>query len=399
MHLSDVEALTTVDAQAAIDSGKERSTDQLALYLQKHHSHLPGAAIATQVKLRQKARKKLPSFADAECLLHPVAFEQATAEALWQHKPYGEGALAIDIGFGCGADTLAMARRYDRVIAIEQSEVLVELARFNFERLGVKNVDFVHADAHEWLQLNLDLRPDLVYIDPARRDAHKSKLVALNAMSPNVLELASLFKTLQTRVLIKLSPLFQPTELPRRLDGVQRVSVISHRGEVKEVLGDWRPGSEAHISDYKSIAVGTETAMQLEGPYQTPTLTTDAQLAQGQLIYKADAVVQLAGQLCHSMFEGVRWVNRLGVGLTDAHHANWPGRWFRVQAVWPFAPKQVKRELKSRNITRAECLPIGFSGTGQQLAKKLGLSLGGEARLLFIELPDGGKRVILAEQL
>ncbi|MFW5658772.1 MAG: THUMP-like domain-containing protein [Bacteroidota bacterium] len=381
-----------------MESSIDADPDELALHFRKKYPHLPAPAIATQVKLRQKAQKKLPSFDAAGCLLHPVAFEQATAEALWPHKPYGEGALAIDIGFGCAADTLALAHRYERVIAIEKSEVLLELARFNFERLGVTNVRLVQADAQEWLQSNRDLCPDLVYIDPARRDANNAKLVALDALSPNVLELASTFAKRQTRVLIKLSPLFQPTELPRQLSGVQRVSVISQRGEVKEVLGDWRPGSHEQVVDYEAIAVGADAASRLVGAYQEPKLTDAVQLGAGQLLYQADPAVQLAGQLAHPTFQSVQWVNRLGLGLVSEINNGWPGRWFRVQAVWPFSPRQLKRELKSLGISRAECLPIGFPGTGQQLAKKLGLKLGGEARLLFIELPDGVKQVVLAEQ-
>lgn len=61
--------------------------------------------MATQVKYLARAAQKLPSYAAAQCILPPLAFEQASSEACAAHKLL-EGDTVLDLTCGLGADAL-----------------------------------------------------------------------------------------------------------------------------------------------------------------------------------------------------------------------------------------------------------------------------------------------------
>jgi ubiquinone/menaquinone biosynthesis C-methylase UbiE len=74
-----------------------------------------------------------------------------------QHEPFTQALLewarpeprdtVLDVGCGSGATTLAAAHRAGRVIGVDFSEPLVELARRRAQDAGIGNAEFVIADA------------------------------------------------------------------------------------------------------------------------------------------------------------------------------------------------------------------------------------------------------------
>ncbi len=59
----------------------------------------------------------------------------------------GPGAAVLDLGSGAGLDVLVSARRVGptgRVVGLDGTEAMVELATANARRAGVENVEFVH---------------------------------------------------------------------------------------------------------------------------------------------------------------------------------------------------------------------------------------------------------------
>jgi len=87
----------------------------------------------------------------------------------------GAGRVAIaDLGTGCGAIALALARERPaaRVLATDRSGAALAVARANAQRLGIDNVEFACGD---WCDALGSRRFDLVVSNPpyiAERDAH-----------------------------------------------------------------------------------------------------------------------------------------------------------------------------------------------------------------------------------
>ena len=115
------------------------------------------------------------------------------------HKPISGHSVA-DLTCGLGVDAAALSRRFERVVAVERDEVLAAVARENFSRLGIGNVEVVCASAEEWVG-SCSERFDWIYADPDRRDADGRKMVCMEHCSPDVLSLRGGF-----RILLRVLP-------------------------------------------------------------------------------------------------------------------------------------------------------------------------------------------------
>jgi ubiquinone/menaquinone biosynthesis C-methylase UbiE len=59
--------------------------------------------------------------------------------------------LMLDVGTGTGHMLRRFARSFERAVAVDHSETMLEVTRATTARLGLSNVDFVAADAHAFL--------------------------------------------------------------------------------------------------------------------------------------------------------------------------------------------------------------------------------------------------------
>jgi release factor glutamine methyltransferase len=94
----------------------------------------------------------------------PVAFSEALVEAGRERIAAKRGAVAVDVGAGCGAVSLALAaKRPDaQVHGIDISARALSWARRNAHRLGISNVSFHRGSLLEPLPRRLNGRVDVV---------------------------------------------------------------------------------------------------------------------------------------------------------------------------------------------------------------------------------------------
>ena len=220
----DLELLRSAELRSAIEQYIECDPSQVAL-----KRGIPSAGVvATQIKYLQRARRKLPTLYAARCIIPPRAFEQSSSEESAERKRL-DGDSVLDLTCGLGIDTLALARRFRRVVAIERADVV----RYNLELLGVDNVEVVTASAEEYVAA-CDESFDWVFVDPDRRSERGNKMVCMEDCSPNVLALMPQLLKIARRVAIKLSPMFDCAEAFRLLSPSE-VEVVSVAGECKEL--------------------------------------------------------------------------------------------------------------------------------------------------------------------
>ena len=117
--------------------------------------------------------------------INPPQAEEIYAKAL-DFAATSSHALALDLYCGAGTVTLALASRFDCVIGAEIVPEAVENACANALRNGVKNVEFVCADASEMAaRLHEEgLQPDAVVVDPPRKGLAESVVRDIAAMAP-----------------------------------------------------------------------------------------------------------------------------------------------------------------------------------------------------------------------
>jgi 23S rRNA (uracil1939-C5)-methyltransferase len=77
------------------------------------------------------------------------------------------GSAALDLYAGVGLFTLPLARRFERVVAVESGTEAVRDLQYNAERAGISNVTAEQANVESYLTA-LETAPDFVLLDPPR---------------------------------------------------------------------------------------------------------------------------------------------------------------------------------------------------------------------------------------
>jgi 23S rRNA (uracil1939-C5)-methyltransferase len=74
----------------------------------------------------------------------------------------------LDLYAGVGNLTLPLAMGAKEVLGIEENKMAIEDARFNAERNGIKNCDFIHGRVEDVLMRSQRETPDFAVLDPPR---------------------------------------------------------------------------------------------------------------------------------------------------------------------------------------------------------------------------------------
>lgn len=360
--------LLTEPVQQAIAAARGRDPLQVALDRRILHARL----VATQVKYLARAERKLPTYAAAQCILPPLAFEQASSETCAAHKAIA-GDAVLDLTCGLGVDTLFLSRRFRRVVTLERDPVLADVARENFRRLGVGNVEVVTAAAEEYLD-GEGLRFDWVYADPDRRAADGRRLLRIEECSPDVLALRPRIRAAAARLCLKNSPLFDVDEALRLFPDA-RVEVVSLGDECKEVI----------VCDDGSGPLVTATALG-RGSFaarpdaEPPAAPARFDAERYRWLVVPDVALQKARLArLHLAGKADMWSeNGFAFAAEEPHGVI--GRVLAIERIEPYDPRRLKRKLKGRG---AEVLKRDFPLPAEELMRRLGLHAGGDLRLAF----------------
>ena len=362
--------LLTGEVQRAIAAARDRDPIEVAKDRRVPHARL----VATQVKYLARAAQKLPSYAAAQCILPPLAFEQASSEACAAHKRIG-GDTVLDLTCGLGVDAFFLSRRFGRVVTLERNDVLARVAAENFSRLGATNIEVVNTSAEEYLRRD-GLHFDLIYADPDRRSAEGRKLVRLEDCSPDIIALKPLLDRVSGRLCIKNSPLFDIGEA-LRLFPDSRVEVVSLDGECKEVLV-YADGTGPLVT---ATALGHGSFSAQPGDTAPEPETFDP--ARCRWLVVPDVALQKARLVRLHLAGKAAVCSENGYGFAAEEPQGVLGRVHAVERIEPYDPKRLKRELKGRG---AEVLKRDFPLAAEELMRRLGLHPGAELRLAFTKI-------------
>lgn len=364
--------LLTDEVRRAVAAARGRDPLEVALDRTVPHARL----VATQVKYLARAAQKLPSYAAAQCILPPLAFEQASSEACAAHKLL-EGDTVLDLTCGLGADALFLSRRFRRVVTLERNEMLARVAAENFSRMGVANVDVVNASAEEYLRRD-GLRFDWIYADPDRRSDKGRKLVRLEDCSPDIVALKPRLKQVSGRLCVKNSPLFDVGET-FRLFGPCRTEVVSLHDECKEVVV-YADGTGPLLTAV-ALGLGEFSCPPAEARATPCDKPFDPAAYRWLLI--PDVALQKA-RLAPTYLQGRADIwSPNGYGFAAEKSEDTLGRWLEIERIEPYNPKQLKRELSGSRLT---ILKQDFPLTAAEIAARLGIREGGERRIAFTKI-------------
>ena len=95
-----------------------------------------------------------------------------------------EGAMAFDLYCGVGLFALPLARRFTKVIGVEESTVAIDFAKKNAKNAGIQNLDLSNRGVEQFLAANKTKNIDFVLIDPPRMGTEKRTTPMLAALKP-----------------------------------------------------------------------------------------------------------------------------------------------------------------------------------------------------------------------
>jgi 16S rRNA G966 N2-methylase RsmD len=203
-------------------------------------------AAVQQIAARQKAAKKLPAWSKNLILLFPasISVEQSSSEQTAGLKSIGRtGGWMIDLTGGFGVDCHHLSQGFEKGVYCEQQTELFQISTHNLSALNPGKFDFVEGDGLEFLR-KATQHFDLIYADPARRGTGNQKLYKLQDCEPNVVGAWSLLKSKSNSILLKASPMLDLTQAWAELPDIQKITVVSVRNEVKELLLHWDKANE-----------------------------------------------------------------------------------------------------------------------------------------------------------
>ena len=208
-------------------------------------------------ELRGRLAVKVPAWAEAAAeLVLPARLnvEQCSSEAAARYKAavalrwIGPDGRIADLTGGLGVDAWAFSAVASEVLHNEMDSALSDAVRHNFACLGVRNAVFRRTEVRPGSVREIlgDFRPDLLYLDPARRSDTGRKVFRLEDCSPDLLALQDELLAVCPRVLVKLSPMADLTLLRRQLKGLAEMHIVAVRSECKELLLRLDAADEAH---------------------------------------------------------------------------------------------------------------------------------------------------------
>ena len=373
MTAEEFQILTSAEVSKAIEQRIECNPIEIAL--DKHLEH--ASAVATQVKRLQRARAKLPSYYSVKAILPPRAYEQSSSEQCAMHKSL-TGTTVLDLTCGLGVDTLALSRKFSRVVSLERDQVLAEVTRHNLKLLGADNVEIICASAEEYLAETSE-HFDWIFADPDRRSEKGEKMVLLEDCSPNMVALYPRLREVADKICIKCSPLFDTAEALRKFDHCS-VETVSLGGECKEV-NIYIDGNTPTVS---ATAIGL-------GDFAIEQRDLDnycfAQIPEAFDHYRYITIPDASlvhSRLTASAFAGKAdvWSNS-GVALSTEKPEGAVGRTYSIEAIYEIGNKEFKKRLKGQRI---EIFRRDFPLSNSEICRKFSVKEGAEARWCFTRI-------------
>jgi hypothetical protein len=369
----EFELLRNDEVRKAIAENIGRKPTDIAL-----DRRVPYASIvATQVKNLQKSRSKLPSYYRVQAIVPTLAYEQSSSEECAERKQL-TGESVLDLTCGLGVDALALSKRFKRVVTIERNEMVAEVARENFHRLGAHNIEVVNSSAEDFIATCID-HFDWCFSDPDRRGAKGEKLVRLEECSPNVVALMADLRRLADNICIKCSPLFDVDEA-FRLFGNCSVECVSLGGEAKEV-NIYLNGSDKQQLTAIAIGMG-EFSCTAEERNSARWSEQPSDLSRYRYITLPDVALQHARMVAVA-FDGKCdvWSNN-GIALSEHAPEGVLGRVFEVESIYEI-DSAFKKMMRGR---KAEIYRRDFPMANGEICKRFRCSEGGTEKWCFTRI-------------
>ena len=331
-----------------------------------------------QVEGRQRTHDKLPTFAQIEDWWYPVRLscEQCSSEATARYKAaiirqLGEKQdILIDLTGGYGVDTYFLSEQTTQAHYVERNEELCRIAQHNFQ-IANKPIHVHNTSAEDFLaqysmagSVSSDVKKEVVvYLDPARRDAHGGKVFRIEDCEPNIIKILPSLRAISNTILIKFSPMLDITSALQSLGNEWDVHVVALHNEVKEII--FVTGNN-RIHAVNILHEGNDQFSFTRSEEKSALCAMADCIC--EYIYEPNAAIIKAGafRLVSERYQLHKLDHNTHLYTADQLIEDFPGRVWKVIA----QPIKNQRDIAALGIQRAAILTRNYPLTPEELRKK-----------------------------
>jgi hypothetical protein len=298
-------------------------------------------------------------------------------------------------------DAHHFAGSFEHVTGLEPDPVLFEIAKYNRDCLGAKNLELVNITAEAWLRDYDGPGFDLIYIDPDRRDEQGQRKQSPAQGKPDIVALLPKLKNLTHKLVIKASPLYDIAQATRDFPDASRLITMSVDGEVKELLIE---------IDFKKSETKAKVSVWCDRGGEKMCYDLDKQVVRlpiiehppkaGHFIYEPDSAfyaARMGEALISQKFSDLnaRMNDPAGFYFSTKYTKSFPGRVFAIRESLAFKPKNLRKRFRKQAllITRRH-----FPFSVQHIRKQTGIADGGTFYLICTTI-KGEKFAFIAERM
>lgn len=354
-----------------------------------------------QIAGRQKAKMKIPSWAETEGIIYPphLSMEQCSSEQTARYKASiaGEGALVVDLTAGFGVDLAYISQGFKKAVHVEQQPQLCAISSENYKVLGLNHVEVVCGDCVDYLH-QLD-HADLIFLDPARRDEHGGRTYGIADCTPNVLEIRDELLEKADRVMLKLSPMLDWRKAVEDLGNVSEVHIVSVDNECKELL----LMMEKEEKSLKVVCVNNESVFEVGTPmrmFRPPLTPSNSNLGgERRYLFEPNASVMKAGCFdeLQSRFPVMQLDKNSHLFVSDKDVGDFPGRRFIIERTTSMNKRDLKAALEG--ISKANVTVRNFPISVAELRKRLKLKEGGEVFIFATTVEGNSHQLFICRKI
>lgn len=335
--------------------------------------------ILEQIKGRKKGKEKFPSLASFDQLIYPpyISIEQCSSEAtaLYKSKLFS-GNHFIDLTAGFGVDDYYFSKSFKELILVEKDKNLSNIVSENFKNMDDKHVNVLNSSAEDFLERDVST-VDLIYVDPSRRIDSK-KVFRIEDCEPNLIKILPILKNKSDRILLKLSPMMDLSEIRRSIKGISEIHIVSLSNECKEILVCMEKSKESdHVH---CIDLGKNTASYTFSPNQEKDVSVEFSEPK-QFIYLPNASITKAGAFnsISKDFDLNKISANTHVYTSDKLNKDFPGSIYQVKSNFAYKKDELQKATKQ---TSFNIIKRNFPYEIKDIVKKLKISDSGTDYLL-----------------
>lgn len=402
------------DLKEFIEKHKKEDIRKIVL----RSNQFPGIDVKRAVSIIESRRKLLSKFSnwgnsDELVFSLPVAVEQSSSEITAIHKQkYLKDGVIYDLTGGLGVDSYFFSRNNKMVIYFERDRRLYEEVVHNFDKIGAVNIKCFNREVSKnsveeilgSLVKGGIAKPDLIYLDPARRKSSGKRVLNLKDYEPDITELKDHLFKFTKRIVVKVSPMSDIKSAYSECGNIKNIDVVSVDNECKELLLEMEKDCTLPFESITITAVNYSSKKGVQELVFTPLEEINTNPLYigddpGKYLYEPNTSVLKSGAF---KILGTRYdVKKISVNTHlysgDSLISDFPGRVFEIKEVADYNKSNIRN--LSKKYPKVNISVRNFPVPASDLRKILKTEDGGDITLIGCTLSNGAKKMVICRQI